>query len=294
MKLELDRIPPDLKSWNQWVNWRYQDRGGKKTKPPYSSRTGQLASVDDPRTWGSFVEACQAQVQRHYDGLAFVIAHWDPYTGIDLDHAAEEPGKIAPWARAVVDSIASYTEWSPSRNGLHIWVRAKVPGSRRRKGQVEIYDELRTLTVTGWHLEGTPLAIEERQEELDGLYRHLFPEEQRPAALPQPQVPTDLNDADLLARAERARNGHRFSRLWSGNTDDYGGDHSSADLALCGMLAYWCAGDPERMDRLFRQSGLMRDKWDARHYGSGETYGQRTIARALAGYVGVRPKVHAP
>jgi len=41
-------------------------------------------------------------------------------------------------------------------------------------------------------------------------------------------------------------------------------DHSRADLALCGMLAFWCGGDPERIDRLFRRSDLMREKWDRR------------------------------
>lgn len=35
------------------------------------------------------------------------------------------------------------------------------------------------------------------------------------------------------------------------------------------------------MDRLFRQSGLMRPKWDERHSARGETYGQMTIAKAL-------------
>jgi hypothetical protein len=44
------------------------------------------------------------------------------------------------------------------------------------------------------------------------------------------------------------------------------------------MLAFYCGKDPAAIDRLFRHSALMRDKWDAR---SGEgTYGSRTIHRA--------------
>jgi hypothetical protein len=35
------------------------------------------------------------------------------------------------------------------------------------------------------------------------------------------------------------------------------------------------------MDRLFRQSGLYRPKWDERHFGDGRTYGRATIERAL-------------
>lgn len=67
----------------------------------------------------------------------------------------------------------------------------------------------------------------------------------------------------------------------AGDASAQGGDRSAADMALCSHLAFWCAGDAERMDRIFRRSGLMRDKWDARRGGS--TYGAQTIGRAVAG-----------
>jgi len=41
------------------------------------------------------------------------------------------------------------------------------------------------------------------------------------------------------------------------------------------------AGDPARIDRVFRSSGLMREKWDTRRGDS--TYGSQTIAKALEG-----------
>ncbi|MBM3271540.1 MAG: DUF3987 domain-containing protein, partial [Candidatus Sericytochromatia bacterium] len=53
------------------------------------------------------------------------------------------------------------------------------------------------------------------------------------------------------------------------------------DLALCSHLAFWTGPDPARIDRLFRQSGLMRDKWDEKRLDS--TYGAVTIAKALNG-----------
>ncbi|MFR4804189.1 MAG: hypothetical protein ACLT98_13270 [Eggerthellaceae bacterium] len=52
-----------------------------------------------------------------------------------------------------------------------------------------------------------------------------------------------------------------------------GGDRSAADMALCSHLAFWCGRDAGRMDRIFRRSGLMRDKWDSRRGGS--TYARR-------------------
>ena len=56
---------------------------------------------------------------------------------------------------------------------------------------------------------------------------------------------------------------------------------SEADLALCNLLAYWTGSDRERVDRLFRQSGLWRPKWDERR--GEQTYGEQTIATAIAG-----------
>jgi primase-polymerase (primpol)-like protein len=52
-------------------------------------------------------------------------------------------------------------------------------------------------------------------------------------------------------------------------------------MGLCFYLAFWTGGDPERMDQLFRESGLMREKWDRRHYGNGAKYGEVCVARSL-------------
>ena len=55
-------------------------------------------------------------------------------------------------------------------------------------------------------------------------------------------------------------------------------------LALCGILAFWTGGDAEQIDRLFRRSTLFRqEKWDAEHFADGKSYGQGTIAKAIAG-----------
>lgn len=54
---------------------------------------------------------------------------------------------------------------------------------------------------------------------------------------------------------------------------------SEADLALCSHLAFWTGRDAAKMDSMFRQSGLMRDKWDRQQ--SGTTYGAITIQKAI-------------
>ena len=40
-------------------------------------------------------------------------------------------------------------------------------------------------------------------------------------------------------------------------------------------------GDAIRVDQLFRRSRLYRDKWDDVHHSNGDTYGERTIKRAI-------------
>ena len=60
-------------------------------------------------------------------------------------------------------------------------------------------------------------------------------------------------------------------------------------MALLSILAFWCGCDEEQMDRIFRTSGLMRDKWDRRQ--AGTTYGaisiRNTVNTCAAVYVPV-------
>lgn len=91
-------------------------------------------------------------------------------------------------------------------------------------------------------------------------------------------APTDLDDLALRRKIERSKNGAAFSALWAGDISGYK-SHSEADMALCNILAFWTNKDAARMDRLFRQSGLMRDKWSRQQ--SGSTYGTITIMNAI-------------
>jgi primase-polymerase (primpol)-like protein len=89
--------------------------------------------------------------------------------------------------------------------------------------------------------------------------------------------PPELDDDELLRRVRDARNGAKFAALWAGDTSAYRSP-SEADLALCSLLAFWTS-EPARIDNLFRQSSLMRPKWDEQH--GDITYGERTIRRAI-------------
>jgi primase-polymerase (primpol)-like protein len=113
-----------------------------------------------------------------------------------------------------------------------------------------------------------------RQRELDELRARLFPPPVSPSRPPGPRAVLQ-SDQDLLKRVFAAKNGAQVERLFNGDTTGYG-SHSEADLALVAHLAFWTDADPDRIDRLFRSSGLMREKWER------ADYRVRTIAKALA------------
>src|SRR5215217_5743099 len=273
------QAPDELRTANQFVCWCEEDRDGDITKVPYSVHGGRASSTN-PKTWAPF-EAAIAYAEEHgMSGVGFVFTEDDPFAGIDIDKCRDaETGEIEPWAWKIVTAFDSYTEVSPSGTGLHIFVKATLPGPNNRKGPLEMYESGRYFTLTGEHLGGTPTEIHERQDVLTRLYRHVFKDETAGEANGhRPRTtPLDVGDEDVLALAMQAKNGEKFSRLWRGDTSDYAGDESRADLALCSLLAFWTDGDTERMDHLFRQSGLYRDNWN-RH-----DYRERTFNKVLEG-----------
>jgi hypothetical protein len=264
---------------------------GDWDKPLFNAHTGRLASSTDPRTWAPFDDAFAAYRNGGWDGIGFVLTLEDGLTGFDLDHCRDkDTGAIVETkARRVVDDMKTYFEVSPSGTGLRGFAFGRKPDRERSKnGWIEIYDGLtkegkqggRYVTITGHHLPGTPERVCKRQGALTEVYeRELKPaksaaeETVTASANGKPPAP---DDAEIIRQAKRAKNGSTFKRLWAGDTHGYPSS-SEADLALCRLLAFWTGPDADRIDRLFRQSGLMRDKWER------NDYRQATIARALEG-----------
>lgn len=292
LPLQAGNIPEALKALPQWVAWRYERRDGEWTKPPISPHTGWRASSTKPATWGTFNQALAFYHEHHgkgIDGIGFVFSAADPFAGVDLDDCRDpSTGILAEWAQAEIAALNSYAEVSPSGTGVKLFLEGRLPPGRHRHGHYELYDRERYFTLTGQHLPDTPATVEARQAELTALHTRLSPPKQLATAGP-PFRPDDtrgpgssLSDDQLIHRAMQAKNGDRFARLWAGDTSGYPSP-SEADLALCNDLAFWTGGDPVQLDHLFRQSGLMRPKWEERHYADGRTYAQGTIAKALEG-----------
>lgn len=283
-------FPSDLTDRRQWIIWNEEQRDGNATKVPYSIHGGHAKSTD-PETWGRFSEALEKWQGNGYAGIGFVFAPEGPFCGVDLDHCRDpDTGHLDKWAARIVARMDSYTELSPSGTGLHIICKADKPGDKCKTGnlppewnapegaEIEIYDKARYFTVTGERLEDAPATPQERQDALKRLYRKLWPKREPDRHSPSaPARPADLGDRELLEKARNAENGDKFARLWRGEVAAYT-SHSEADQALCNLLAFWTGGDRGRMDRLFRESELCREKWTDR-----PDYRKRTIDKALEG-----------
>lgn len=275
-------LPSDLTDRDQWVCWKTRQRNGKATKVPIDPATDTFASTTEAETWSSF-ETARAVAKTNDYGLGFVFTTEDPLVGVDLDDCRETgSGKPTEQAKEIINQLESYTEVSPSGTGYHVLLQGDLPADGNRSGNIEMYDEARFFTMTGRHVSGTPEEICIREDALAAVHieyisRTEKTETDREATSIQEE---SLTDEELLSRACAAANGDKFQRLWDGDTSGYQ-SHSEADMALCCQLAFWTGGNRAQIDRLFRQSGLMREKWDETHYSDGSTYGETTVKRAL-------------
>lgn len=270
--MQFDRIPSEMREYNQWVCWRFEDRGGDKpTKVPVNPRTGYPASVTSAADWASFNEACAfanapgASVK----GIGFVFTDADPFAGIDLDGDGDVERRIA-------DAFASYQEVSPSGRGLHIIVRGNVPEGRRR-GSVELYSRARYFTMTGNIRAGASVTIADCGPLLNTLWEEMRPASADVDASAHYAVATE-DDAAIFNRAADAANGGKFMRLWGGDGSDLSGDVSGSaiDQALVNILAFFTK-DPAQIERLWLASPQgQREKTQTR-----PDYRTATINRAF-------------
>lgn len=251
-----DRIPFELKYVSQWINWKYEtvtDAKGqsKVTKVPVRVWDTRLASVSNPLDWSGFDEAVSSATARGY-GLGFVFTKSDPYCGIDLDNP-EGDIEILSRQNEVLASLDSYAERSPSGNGLHIIIKAALPGMGKRRHKIECYDCLRFFTFTGDVF--LDLPIMPRQSEVLDIYKELGKEAVEISFTGYEAE--QFTDEQIYQKAVAAHNNPKFSRLWSGDwKTDYGDkSQSEADFALINIIGFYSRNLPQTV-RIFRLSGL--------------------------------------
>ncbi len=263
-----ENIPQELKEIDNWVCYNNK-------KQPINPNTGFFAKPNDSSTWADYTTAVYVADNKGL-GIGFMIGDTD-YIGIDIDNLSENKEV----AREFINSLASYTEYSPSRNGIHIWVKGQININRYRKGDIEVYDKSspRYLTFTG-NVIGDYKEINTTTDELMRLHKKYIGNDEKSNVIQMPSKPLDLSEQEILSLIQTSNQGSKFEELYRGNWQNYYNSQSEADLALANILAFWTQRDYQKMDSIFRSSGLYREKWDEKR--ADGTYGQIILSKAIS------------
>jgi hypothetical protein len=243
-----------------------------KNKQPYNPHTGRPASSTDSKTWGTFDECATEGIQRNvggpYDGVGFVFTLDTGIVGIDMDKCIKD-NKPEAWAKKIIEDFDSYTEKSPSGNGYHIYVKGGLTGGRNRGGEIkglEMYETARYFTVTGWHEGGAPETIEDRQKELNELYKRNFPQDGLEENNKTKNLAFDfVVDPNANPPANKfvviLENNSKFKRSWEHTRTDLNDTSNSGyDLSLATIAARHEWTDQEIIDLIAAHRKKYGDK----------------------------------
>ena len=271
-----EKLPQELKERGSFCLWKYEERDGRLTKVPYQAN-GLRADSTNKATFTDYATAIG--IRDKYDGIG--IGVFDDICAIDIDHCIEN-GVLSDMAEDIISRMDSYTEYSPSGTGVRILFKASLPSYDKERYYInnrniglEVYVAgytSRFVTVTGNAISN--IGIEDRTEALSEILEKYMVRPGKPVS--HASAPGSyLSDDSVLTKISASKQAEKFNALWNGIIPD-GKSHSEADEALCAMLAFWCGGDTDQMDRLFRRSALMRDKWNR------DDYREATLSKAVA------------
>lgn len=266
----------------RFLNWRLDN--GRKVP---CTRDGRMCDAHDQANHLTYEQAAAAGY-----GVAYALRAEDGFFFLDLDKCRGADGAWTAEATAIFTSFTgAWGEVSQSGKGLHIMGRCNpaLLTDRRNKwdGWLELYTTGRFIAFGGQGWSGICGEPDNERDWTNELLR-LAPEREHLGELPDGVDPAYTGPADdklLIEMMLRSTGGAgamfgmkaTVRDLWTANTtvlakfypayDGKGGfDHSSADAALMAQLAFWTGKDMPRMDRLFRRSALMREKYEREDY----------------------------
>ena len=291
MTCKYENLPADLREHGLFCVWKYQRKAnGDLTKVPYNPNNPRRKADSTNRTHFAPLETALKH-SVNFDGIGTGVFdnlfERGNLVGVDIDHCIDENGNLSAEAAEII-GILKYCYWekSPSGHGLRGFgltskdFQYNTSQYYIKKGGLEIYAAgatSRFLTLTGNVVRPAERLEDVTHELLEVMQKYMRRSAEKTNTNNQPGAAV-LPDDDVVRRVSNAANGEKFMRLWSGDISGYDSS-SNADLALCEILAFWCNRDPEQIERLFRQSALMRPKWDSRRGSS--TYGRMTVEQAI-------------
>ena len=244
-------VPTVLLEKNRWVNWKYDDNG---KKPPVDGQTGRPISAKDPDNYRSFEIASRSKYN-----LGFVLSADDIIACIDIDDLERDH----PFVQELIESCDTYVVWSPSGDGLHMWVLAKETENFTISvdgGKIEFFTSDRYMTFTG-DIAGKFTEIGNGQPAVEKLL------EERPEPVENDHKPPANFTGDTEQRLQYAigKNANLKTLVeWSRNETSlsdtgFAEDRSAAECAITTHLAFWFDGDYRKVMSVMET--LAPPKW---------------------------------
>ncbi len=279
--ITLRNIPSELKMNGLWCGWRYINNEGRVTKMPFNVLTGKGAKSNDPSTFVSY----PTLLNYIYEYLKFDdngkqlggvgLGIFRGYSAVDIDHCVDENGNLSEMAKDIIDTLQSYTEYSPSGTGIRIIFKTQVRIDKdeyyinNRNNGLEIYISDNTnkfVSITGNKISGDTI----NEVDITGILNKYMKKGQ-------------FNLQKALEKDEK------LASLWNKVAPGSGADESETDMALACKLAFYLKNNEDEVKKYFEMSPYFQSK-DAAHkkkWYSG--YGVGTIKGANQ-FIGVVPQ----
>lgn len=264
-----DAINAELRASARWVLWRLEDDTNRKRCKILKQvrRPASNASSTNASTWATFQEACAHlgelppsdtyKTEANATGVGLVIDV--PFIGVDLDDCVLDNGQLNLVASEFLTRFPpTYTEYSPSGKGLHLWYKGTHEKDGLRTATAEVYCRGRYFTMTGDRLPDTPDTLCQLDKaQVSAVYAWVNDQRPQPTKPKATSTPTDHAKLDLLMKGEYEAAGFT--------------DISAAVQSLLTYLAYTHLLDRDKVETAFKASGLYKDhpgksnwveKWD--------------------------------
>lgn len=289
---------------NNYITWAELPPIPPSTKPrkvPHNPATGREADPHDPSWWMDYAQASKAAQERNWK-VGFVLSDNDPFFLLDLDDCRNaQTGEVKPGVHKIFKMFPGVAaEVSINMTGFHIVGTCDPTQLHEHKKKFEFHGircefyHTKRFVALGHGFTGEYL-------DCTNILKSILPARQAPgqavAMLDQavPGYTFKGSDDELIAMMKNVigpagavfdgdlKVGDFFNydvpklaaRYPSASGDEF--DRSNADAGLMTHLAFFTGKNPARMDRIFRRSPLMREKYNDR-----PDYRQSTISGAIA------------
>lgn len=252
--MNFNQIPYELKQLPIWCVWNLE-KGGKI---PYNPRTGYKAQSNNLDSFTPFKTASKAVYDGGYNGVGIGIFHG--ISAIDIDHCLND-GVFSDMAADIIQRMNSYTEISPSGNGIRIIF--KTPDFQYNKDLYYIHNQKlgleiyvsgatnKFVTITGNVIKDVPIAdcTVALQEILDLYMKRPYSPIHTDAVIVQPTGDFLQIGLEKDAKLRDYWNGVRPHKSESEN-----------DFGFMSKLLYWLNGNIDEAIRAFRSSPYTQQK----------------------------------